>query len=76
MIIVYGDDPISQQAQNNATLLFNILLRSVLCSKQVIEEHKLSADAFEWVLGEVEARFLQAQVGFILHDGVTVHLYR
>ena len=76
MIIVYGDDPISQQAQHNATLLFNILLRSVLCSKQVIEEHKLSADAFEWVLGEVEARFLQAQVGLMLHDGVTVHLHR
>ena len=64
MIIVHGDDPISQQAQHNATLLFNILLRSVLCSKRVTEEHKLSAEAFEWVLGEIETRFQQAQVSF------------
>ena len=64
LIIVHGDDPISKQAQHNATLLFNILLRSVLCSKRVTEEHKLSTEAFEWVLGEIETRFQQAQVGY------------
>ena len=62
LIIVQGDDAISQQAQHNATLLFNILLRSVLCSKRVTEEHKLNTGAFEWVLGEIETRFQQAQV--------------
>jgi len=62
LIIVHGDDEISKQAQYNATLLFNILLRSVLCSKRVTEEHKLSIEAFEWVLGEIETRFQQAQV--------------
>ena len=62
LIIVHGDDEISKQAQYNATLLFNILLRSVLCSRRVTEEHKLSTEAFEWVLGEIETRFQQAQV--------------
>jgi len=65
LIIVHGDDEISKQAQFNATLLFNILLRSVLCSKRVTEEHKLSTEAFEWVLGEIETRFQQAQVSII-----------
>ena len=62
LVIVPGEDAISKQAQTNATFLFNTLLRSVLCSKQVSEQHKLSAEAFEWVLGEVETRFQQAQV--------------
>ena len=62
LIIVHGEDAISKQAQHNATLLFNILLRSVLCSRRVTEEHKLSTEAFEWVLGEIETRFQQAQV--------------
>ena len=62
LIIVDGEDEISRQAQKNATLLFNALLRSVLCSRRVSEEHKLSSEAFEWLLGEVETRFKQAQV--------------
>ena len=61
-MIVEGDDEISKQAQKNATLLFNALLRSVLCSKRVAEEHKLSKEAFEWLLGEIETRFQQAKV--------------
>ncbi len=62
LVIVKGDDDLSQQAQNNATLLFKSLLRSVLCTKKMAEEHKLSLEAFEWVLGEIEAKFQQAQV--------------
>ena len=62
LIIVDGEDEISRQAQKNATLLFNALLRSVLCSRRVSEEYKLSSEAFEWLLGEVETRFKQAQV--------------
>ena len=62
LIIVGGDDDISKEAQKNATLLFNCLLRSTLCSRRVAEEHKLTKEAFEWVLGEIEARFKQAQV--------------
>lgn len=62
LVIVKGNDRISKQAQYNATLLFNCLLRSTLCSKRVSEEHKLNNEAFEWLLGEIETRFTQAQV--------------
>ena len=57
LIVVRGEDAISKQAQFNATLLFNILLRSTLCSKRIAEEFHLSSDAFEWLLGEIETRF-------------------
>ena len=66
LVIVKGSDRISLEAQKNATLLFNILLRSTLCSKRVAEEHKLSTEAFEWIIGEIETRFQQAQVGSCL----------
>lgn len=62
LVIVKGEDVLSKEAQSNATLLFNILLRSVLCSKKMAEEHRLSSEAFEWILGEIEAKFQQAQV--------------
>ncbi len=52
----------SKVAQYNATLLFNCLLKSTLCSKKVIEEYRLSSEAFEWLLGEIEARFNVSQV--------------
>ena len=63
--MVKGDDPISKQAQTNATLLFNILLRSTLCSKRVLEEFHLSSEAFDWIVGEIETRFNLAQVCII-----------
>ena len=62
LIIVKGDDHLSKVAQQNATLLFNILLRSVLCSKKMSEEHRLNTEAFEWIIGEIETKFQQAQV--------------
>ena len=64
LVIVKGDDELSRQAQINATLLFNILLRSTLCSKRMAEEHKLSVEAVEWIIGEIEAKFQQAQVRY------------
>ena len=33
----------------------------MLCTKMVAENHRLSEEAFEWLLGEIEAKFLQAQ---------------
>ncbi|XP_067948896.1 DNA-directed RNA polymerase II subunit RPB1-like [Watersipora subatra] len=59
-MIVKGDDRISVQANENATMLMKCLVRSVLCSRKVIEEHRLSAEAFEWLIGEIETRFQQA----------------
>ena len=46
--------------QENATLLFKIHLRSFLCSKQVIEVHHLTREAWEWVLGEIEGQFARS----------------
>ena len=60
--IVKGEDAISIQANINATLLMNILVRSTICTKKVIEEYRLNTQAFEWVLGETETRFQQAMV--------------
>lgn len=61
-VIVKGEDRLSREANINATLLMNILVRSMLCSKRVIEELHLTSEAFEWILGEIETRYVQAQV--------------
>lgn len=61
-VIVKGEDGISKQANGNATLLLNILVRSTLCARKVIEEYRLNEEAFEWILGEIETRFTQAMV--------------
>ncbi|KAK9271224.1 hypothetical protein L1049_026814 [Liquidambar formosana] len=60
--VVPGDDPMSMEAQKNATLFFNILLRSTFASKRVLKEYRLTREAFEWVIGEIESRFLQSLV--------------
>ena len=61
LVIVAGEDRLSKEAQANATLLMNILLRSYLSSKRITEEHKLSEEAFDWLIGEIETRFQQAK---------------
>lgn len=60
-IIVAGEDQLSKQANENATLLFQCLVRSTLCTKLVAENYRLSSEAFEWLVGEIENRFVQAQ---------------
>ena len=60
LVVVPGDDRLSAEAQKNATVLFNVLLRSKLAAKRVLREYRLNAAAFAWVLGEVEERFKQA----------------
>ena len=56
-----GEDRLSQQANENATILFQCLVRPTLCTKMVAETNKLSEDAFNWLLGEIESKFQQAQ---------------
>ncbi|GKC40857.1 DNA-directed RNA polymerase II subunit 1, partial [Tanacetum coccineum] len=58
--VVHGDDLLSIKAQTNATLLFNIHLRSTFA--RVLSEYKLTREAFEWAIGEIESRFLQSLV--------------
>ncbi|XXG40386.1 hypothetical protein AAC387_Pa01g1116 [Persea americana] len=60
--VVPGDDFLSMEAQKNATLFFNILLRSTFASKRVLKEYRLTREAFDWVIGEIESRFLQSLV--------------
>lgn len=62
LTIVPGTDNLSIQANENATLLFKSMLRSTLCTKRVAEEFRLTQEAFEWLLGEIDTRFKQAQV--------------
>ncbi|KAG0710566.1 DNA-directed RNA polymerase II subunit RPB1 [Chionoecetes opilio] len=59
-VVVSGQDPISVQANANATLLFQCLVRATLCTKKVAEEHRLSTEAFNWLIGEIETRFYNA----------------
>ena len=65
LIIVSGEDRLSLEAQHNATMLFNVHLRSTMCTKRVIEEYFLTSEAFQWVLGEIESKFNAA----IAHPG-------
>jgi len=59
LVVVKGTDALSVEAQYNATYNFFSLLRSQLASKRVLVEHRLTPQAFDWLLGEVESRFLQ-----------------
>lgn len=60
LIVVRGDDNFSRISQRNATLLFNILVRSHLATRRVLEEYHLNREAFDWVIGEVEQIFNKA----------------
>jgi len=62
LVVVAGDDALSREAQRNGTLVFGILVRSTLASKTVLSEHRLSKQAFEYLLGEIETRFNQSIV--------------
>ena len=55
-IVVTGEDRLSQQANENATILFQCLVRPTLCTKMVAETNKLSEDTFNWLLGEIESK--------------------
>lgn len=58
--IIRGDDPLSIEANENATLLFQMHLRSTFATRVVLEEFHLNKQAFEWVLGEVDTKFNQS----------------
>jgi DNA-directed RNA polymerase II subunit RPB1 len=62
LIIVKGNDPISREAQENATLLIRMMLYSNLSAKQVIFKHHLNEKAFNFIIGSVRERFYRAIV--------------
>jgi DNA-directed RNA polymerase II subunit RPB1 len=57
LVVVVGRDGLSTEAQRNATVTFMALLRASLASKRVLKEYRLNADAFGWMVGEIERRF-------------------
>ncbi|KAJ7789277.1 beta and beta-prime subunits of DNA dependent RNA-polymerase [Mycena olivaceomarginata] len=62
LIIIRGDDSLSKQAQEDAVLVFRMHLRATFAARQVVEKYRLSREAFDWALGEVESKFNQAVV--------------
>jgi len=62
LVIVPGKDPLSIEAQENATRNFKCLVRCQLAFKRVILEHSLNKLAFENVLGDIETRFSKSIV--------------
>jgi DNA-directed RNA polymerase II subunit RPB1 len=60
LVVVRGDDRISIESQKNATLLFQMLIRSILCTKRVLEEFHLTTESFQWLIGEIESNFLSS----------------
>jgi DNA-directed RNA polymerase II subunit RPB1 len=62
MVIVRGNDPISQEADSNATILFKALVRSRLAFKELIKVHRLNKLAFDHIIGELQSRWDRAFV--------------
>ena len=54
---VDGPDPLSREAQRNATLLFLSHMRATFAAKRVLREYRLSPEAFTYILGMIEERF-------------------
>jgi len=62
IISVRGEDPISQEADYNATIFFKAQLRSRLAFKRLAVKQKLNKLGFEHVLGEIENRWSRSAV--------------
>ena len=50
------------EAQENATLLFKMLIRAELASKRVCKSYKLTPTAFEYIIGEIKSKFDAAMI--------------
>ena len=62
LVVVRGDDSLSQEAQHNATLLFKAHLRAKLAFKRLTADYSLSKLGLQYVLGEIENRYSRAAV--------------
>lgn len=62
LVVIRGEDQISKEAQASATYLFKSHLRSRLAFKRLVVEYRLNKKALDYVLGELEERFLKAAV--------------
>jgi len=55
-------DKLLIEANQNSTLLLRIYLKSILNSKNVILNEKLSSSSFDYILGEIKSKFEQSMV--------------
>ncbi|GAM90704.1 hypothetical protein ANO11243_087490 [Dothideomycetidae sp. 11243] len=62
LVVVRGEDPLSKEAQENATILFKALLRSRLAFKRLVQEYSLNKLAFDNVIGDISNRFARSLV--------------
>lgn len=68
LLVLRGKSEIIKEAQNDAVSLFCCLLRSRLATRRILQEYKLTKQAFEWVLNNIEAQFLRS----VVHPGEMV----
>jgi DNA-directed RNA polymerase II subunit RPB1 len=62
LAVVVGDDPLTREVQANSSLTFRMHVRATMATRRVLEQFHLTREAFDWVLGEVEAKFNQSLV--------------
>jgi DNA-directed RNA polymerase II subunit RPB1 len=62
LIVVPGEDPLSREAQQNATLLFQIFIRSKLSCKRILKNHRINTQAFTWLIEQIQSNFKGAMV--------------
>jgi DNA-directed RNA polymerase II subunit RPB1 len=62
LVVIRGSDELSLIAQEEATLLIKMQLRSRLAFKRLVVEHSINKLALDNILGDVENRFLRAAV--------------
>ncbi len=51
-----------EEGNNNATWLSKIYLRSILNSKNIVQNERLSKASFDWLIGEIKERFRSSLV--------------
>jgi DNA-directed RNA polymerase II subunit RPB1 len=66
--VVNGPDEVARKVNDNALKLFRAFLYFSLCSKKVVLEYKLSADAFRFLLNEVREKYQMS----LVHPGEMV----
>ncbi|KAF2731593.1 beta and beta-prime subunits of DNA dependent RNA-polymerase [Polyplosphaeria fusca] len=62
LVVIRGNDHLSLEAQDSATQLIKCQLRSRLAFKRLVKDYRLTNQALNYVLGDIESRFLRAAV--------------
>jgi len=57
LTVIRGSDTVSLGMQSNAITMFPIHVRACFAARCVLEECHFTREAFDWMIGEVEAKF-------------------